>query len=90
MDELGALLETGGFAALELAASALAERGGQTPPCPSCGKPMSAYFLLSLKIFYRQGWFLTASKFAGISLVHFFFFLCPTLGVAVVASVVAG
>jgi hypothetical protein len=40
MEELEALLETGGVAAVEIAASALARRG--TPPknCPSCGKPM--------------------------------------------------
>lgn len=40
MEELGAMLETGGIAAVEIAASALAQRG--TPPknCPSCGKPM--------------------------------------------------
>ena len=40
MEELGAIIETGGIAAVEIAASALAERGEEAPPCPSCGKPM--------------------------------------------------
>jgi hypothetical protein len=44
MDELGAILETGGVAAVELAASAMAERGETAPPCPSCGKPMIGPF----------------------------------------------
>ncbi len=40
MEELGAILETGSAAAVEIAATALAERG--TPPanCPNCGKPL--------------------------------------------------
>lgn len=44
MEELGALLETSGVAAVEIAASALVERGEPTPPCPSCGKPMIGPF----------------------------------------------
>ena len=40
MSDLGAILETSGAAAVELAASALAERGGKVQPCPNCGKPM--------------------------------------------------
>jgi len=44
MDELGAILETGGVAAVELAASALAERGQPVHPCPNCGKPMIGAF----------------------------------------------
>jgi hypothetical protein len=40
MDDLEAILETGSVAAVEVAASALAERGGQVHPCPNCGKPM--------------------------------------------------
>jgi hypothetical protein len=44
MEELGALLETGGVAAVELAASAMAQRGEAPPPCPSCGKPMIGPF----------------------------------------------
>jgi len=40
MDELEAILETGGAAAVELAASALAERGGTVGHCPNCGHPM--------------------------------------------------
>jgi hypothetical protein len=40
MEEFEAILETGGAAAVEVAASALAERGGTTPPCPNCSRPM--------------------------------------------------
>jgi len=40
MDELEAILETGGAAAVEIAASALAERGGVAPNCPNCGHPL--------------------------------------------------
>jgi hypothetical protein len=40
MDELEAILETGGVAAVEMAASAMAERGKPAPPCPSCANPM--------------------------------------------------
>ncbi|GAA0534307.1 hypothetical protein FHS83_003043 [Rhizomicrobium palustre] len=44
MDEFEAILETGGAAAVELAASAVAERGGKTVPCPNCQKPMIGPF----------------------------------------------
>ena len=40
MDELEAILETGGAAAVEIAASALAERGGTVGQCANCGHPM--------------------------------------------------
>ena len=40
MDDLEAIFETSGAAAVEIAASALAERGQQVHPCPNCGKPM--------------------------------------------------
>ena len=40
MDELEAILETGGAAAVEIAASALAERGGTVGHCANCGHPM--------------------------------------------------
>jgi hypothetical protein len=40
MDELEAILETGGAAAVEMAASALLERGGQVGHCANCGHPM--------------------------------------------------
>jgi hypothetical protein len=40
MSDLEAILETGGAAAVEIAASALAERGQKVHPCPNCGKPM--------------------------------------------------
>lgn len=40
MDEFEAILETGAAAAVEIAASSLAERGAKVPPCPNCGKPM--------------------------------------------------
>jgi hypothetical protein len=40
MDELEAILETGGAAAVEIAASALAERGGTVGHCPNCAHPM--------------------------------------------------
>lgn len=44
MEEFEAILETGGAAAVEVAASALAERGGKTRPCPNCGRPMLGPF----------------------------------------------
>ncbi|GAA0534301.1 ABC-type multidrug transport system fused ATPase/permease subunit [Rhizomicrobium palustre] len=44
MDELEAILETGGAAALEVAASAMAQRGGKTVYCPNCGQPMIGPF----------------------------------------------
>jgi hypothetical protein len=40
MEELGAILETGSVAAVELAASALAERGAKTGICPNCKAPL--------------------------------------------------
>ena len=40
VDDLGAIFETGGAAAVELAASALAERGAKTDTCANCGKPL--------------------------------------------------
>ncbi|MDE1938214.1 MAG: DUF3667 domain-containing protein [Alphaproteobacteria bacterium] len=40
MDDLGAILETGGAAAVELAASALAERGAKTVQCANCSEPL--------------------------------------------------
>ena len=40
MDELEAILETSGAAAVEIAASALAERGGTVGKCANCGNPM--------------------------------------------------
>ena len=40
MDDLGAILETGGAAAVELAASALAERGAKTVHCANCSEPL--------------------------------------------------
>jgi hypothetical protein len=44
MDELEAILETGGAAAVEIAASALAERGGTVGKCANCGHPMIGPF----------------------------------------------
>jgi hypothetical protein len=44
MDELEAILETGGAAAVEIAASSLAERGAKVPNCPNCGKPLIGPF----------------------------------------------
>ncbi len=40
MDDLGAILETSGAAAVELAASALAERGAKTLHCANCSEPL--------------------------------------------------
>jgi hypothetical protein len=44
VDDLGAIFETGGAAAVELAASALAERGTKTETCANCGKPLLGPF----------------------------------------------
>ncbi|HEX4295265.1 MAG TPA: DUF3667 domain-containing protein [Rhizomicrobium sp.] len=40
MADLEAILETSGAAAVEIAASAMAERGHQVHPCANCSKPM--------------------------------------------------
>ena len=40
MDELEAILETSGAAAVEIVASALAARGGPALNCANCGKPL--------------------------------------------------
>src|SRR6185295_13585777 len=40
VDDIEAILETGGAAAVEIAASALAERGAKTGACANCGKPL--------------------------------------------------
>jgi predicted RNA-binding Zn-ribbon protein involved in translation (DUF1610 family) len=40
MSDLEAIFETSGAAAVEIAASAMAERGQTVHPCPNCGKPM--------------------------------------------------
>ncbi|MBV8977055.1 MAG: DUF3667 domain-containing protein [Alphaproteobacteria bacterium] len=40
MSDLEAIIETGAAAAVEIAASAMAERGHEVHPCPNCGKPM--------------------------------------------------
>ncbi len=40
MSEFEAILETSAAAAVEIAASALTERGSAIPPCHNCGKPM--------------------------------------------------
>ncbi|HEY6578951.1 MAG TPA: DUF3667 domain-containing protein [Rhizomicrobium sp.] len=43
-DELGAVTELGGAAAIELAASALAARGAKADNCPNCGAPLIAAY----------------------------------------------
>ena len=40
MSDIGAILETGGAAAVELAASALLERGGKLGHCANCNEPL--------------------------------------------------
>jgi hypothetical protein len=40
MSDIGAILETGGAAAVELAASALSERGGKIGHCANCHEPL--------------------------------------------------
>lgn len=44
MSDLEAILETSGAAAVELAASALAERGEKVVACPNCGAPIIARY----------------------------------------------
>jgi hypothetical protein len=51
---------------------------------------LSAYFLLALKRFYRQKWWLTGLKFAGIAVIYPVFFLGPALAFALIASAVGG
>jgi hypothetical protein len=43
-DDIGAIAELGGAAALELAASTLAQRGAATQPCHNCAAPMLGAF----------------------------------------------
>jgi hypothetical protein len=43
-DDFGAIAELGGAAAIELAASALAERGAQPVKCKNCGAPILAAY----------------------------------------------
>lgn len=43
-DGLDGAIELGGVVAVELAASALAERGATAPACPNCGAPMIAAY----------------------------------------------
>jgi hypothetical protein len=40
MDELGAIGETAGAVAVEMAVAALLEKGGKVGPCTNCGSPM--------------------------------------------------
>jgi hypothetical protein len=51
---------------------------------------MSVYFFLSLKRFYRQGWWMTSLKFVAITFVYSTFFLFPALLSALALSLVAG
>ncbi len=44
MDGLDAISETAGAAALEIAVSAVRERGGKVGPCPNCASPMFASY----------------------------------------------
>jgi hypothetical protein len=44
MDGLDAISETAGAAALEVAVSAIVERGGKVGPCPNCASPMFASY----------------------------------------------
>jgi len=47
---------------------------------------LSVYFLLSLKRFYGQNWWMTGLKFAGIAFIYPTFFLTPALTAALIAS----
>ena len=44
MDDIGAITETAGAAALEIAVAAVVERGGKVGPCPNCASPMFASY----------------------------------------------
>ncbi len=44
MDDLGAITETGGAAAAELAVAVLIERGGRIALCPNCAAPLTGAF----------------------------------------------
>ena len=44
MDDLGAISETAGAAAAELAVAALIERGHKIKPCPNCGAPVTGAY----------------------------------------------
>lgn len=44
MDDIGAISETAGAAALEIAVSAVRERGGKVGPCTNCAAPMVGPF----------------------------------------------
>ena len=48
------------------------------------------YLLLALKRFYRQGWFITAVKFACISFIYTVVFLVPALISVLVTGILEG
>ena len=50
---------------------------------------LALYFLLSLKSFYGQSWFMTGLKFVGITVIYTLFLAFPALAFALVASMVA-
>jgi hypothetical protein len=51
---------------------------------------LSAYFLISLRRFYRQNWAMTVLKSVSIAVIYAVFFLTPALAIALIASAVEG
>jgi hypothetical protein len=51
---------------------------------------ISVYVCLSFKRFYRQGWFITAVKFASVSFIYTVFFLFPALIFVLVTGILEG
>ncbi|MDE2631112.1 MAG: hypothetical protein KGM97_08995, partial [Alphaproteobacteria bacterium] len=90
VDHLVFSLSTHSFAFVVLAAAAVAAQfvPGEFVAWPTFGV-LALYLLLALKRFYGQGWLATGLKFVGIGIIYPTFFLAPSLGAAIVASVVA-
>jgi hypothetical protein len=51
---------------------------------------LSAYFLISLRRFFRQNWAMTVLKSVSIAFIYAVFFLAPALAFALIASAVGG
>ena len=78
-----------GFIAL-LAAAALAQvlPGWVIGWFLLAGVPL--YLFLAMRRFYKQNWFWTGAKFAGLSFIYTFFFVFPAFGAVIALSVLYG
>lgn len=77
------------FAILTLAIGAAQFLSGEAVAWLVLGA-LGAYLLFSLKRFYRQGWTITAVKFAAISFVYAVFCLVPALAAVIATGLIEG